>query len=189
MHLFAYESRMHLREKLQLTLDTLNQERSQIAAEGWYLQHCWLVQVKPGGNARTDRKYWQVRSREAIFDGKKLKHLKSDVVEDYKLAIERGRRLAQIERQIEKLKLQLQQLAATTDSLNSIAVTFPQAIPLLDSGERQQSKATLKTELFTNLTEQELLVHQLLANSQKLRDSLRQSIIRGKSLLRKNNRS
>lgn len=178
MLLSAYES-MHLQEKLQLTLDALDRERSQIAAEGWYLQHCWLVQVKPGGNARTACKYWQVRSRKALFDGKKLKHLKPDLVEAYKVAIERGRRLDRIERQIEKLKLQ--QLAVTTDSLNLIAVTLPPSNLILDPG-KQQPKEAPKIELFTNLTEQERLVKEALAKSQTLRASLRQSIMRCKAI-------
>lgn len=165
-------------EKLLLILDSLDREREQVASQGWYLQHCWLVQVKPGGNARTARKYWQVRSRKALFDGKKLKHLKPELVEDYKTAIERGRQLAAIDRQIEKLRLQLQQLAVTTDSSNAI----PLSIATFEPGDRGQPKDTTKAELFTNLTEQERLVKEVLAKSQMLRASLRQSIIRGKSL-------
>ncbi|KJH71379.1 hypothetical protein [Aliterella atlantica] len=165
-------------EKLLSIIDTLNQERVQVASQGWYLQHCWLVQVKPGGNARTDRKYWQVRSRKALFDGKKLKHLKPELVEDYKAAIERGRQLAGIDRQIEKLTLQLQQLAVITDSSNST----PLSVTKFELGDRGQPKDTLKAELFTNLTEQERQVKEVLAKSQILRASLRQSIVRGKTI-------
>jgi hypothetical protein len=137
---------MYTREKLQSALDALNIERAQIKSEGWYLQHCWLVQVKPGGNARTNRKYWQVRSRQAMFNGKTLKHLRADEVEDYRAAINRGRQLKQIDRQIEKLQQRLFALTTTT-----------------------QTKLTL-----TDMAQQEHLVKEVLAESQKLRDSLRQ---------------
>lgn len=170
---------MYPRGKLQSALDALNTQRSQIAGEGWYLQHCWLVQVKPGGNARTDRKYWQVRSRQPMFDGKTLKHLKPDEVEDYKAAIDRGRQLKQIDRQIEKLQQQLEQLIATTDSSGSSSTPHktPLQNPILSTEslqesleEQPQSKVT-----FTDVTEQERLVQEVLAKSQKLRNSLRQS--------------
>lgn len=185
---------MYPLEKLQSAVDALNTKRSQIAGEGWYLQHCWLVQVKPGGNARTDRKYWQVRSRQPMFDGKTLKHLKPDEVEEYRTAIARGRQLKQIERQIEKLQQQLERLTTTTDtsSGSSGSLSTPPKTPLQNpilstesfvrSLEGQpQSKVT-----FTDVTEQERLVQEVLAKSQALRASLRQSIALGKLLGAKN---
>jgi hypothetical protein len=95
---------MDVCEKIQSSVELLNIERNRILSEGWYLQYCWLVRVKPGGTARTDRQYWQVRSRQEMFDGKKLKHLHADEVEDYRAAILRGRKLLQIDRQIAKLQ-------------------------------------------------------------------------------------
>ena len=209
-------------KKLQSALDALNTKRSQIAGEGWYLQHCWLVQVKPGGNARTDRKYWQVRSRQPMFDGKTLKHLKPDEVEDYRVAIARGRQLKQIDRQIEKLQQQLKKLIATTDSSRSSSTQILHhppsppyqggnksqklASPLTkgglrgvnnDSGARFESTSdetplqnsilstkSLQESLqeqpqskvtFNDVAEQERLVKEVLAKSQELRNSLRQS--------------
>ncbi|MDF5731826.1 MAG: hypothetical protein PUP92_28420 [Rhizonema sp. PD38] len=82
---------MYTQKKLQSALDALITERSRVQSEGWYLQDCWLVQVKPGGTARTNHLYWQIRSRRAIFNGKKLKHLKQNEVDDYRAAIARGR--------------------------------------------------------------------------------------------------
>ncbi|HEY9675723.1 MAG TPA: hypothetical protein V6D11_30040 [Waterburya sp.] len=170
---------MYAVEKLQSALDALNTKRSQIAGEGWYLQHCWLVQVKPGGNARTNRKYWQVRSRQPMFDGKTLKHLKLDEVEDYKSAIARGRQLKQIDRQIKKLQQQLEQLLATTNESRNSSTPHetPLQNPILSTESLQEllegqpsSKVT-----FTDLAEQERLVKVVLAKSQELRDSLRQS--------------
>lgn len=95
---------MDVREKLQTRVELLKIERNRILNEGRYLQDCWLVRVKPGGTARTSRQYWQVRSRQEMFDGKKLKHLHADEVEEYRAAILRGRQLQQIDRQIAKLQ-------------------------------------------------------------------------------------
>ncbi len=174
---------MYTREKLQSALDALNIERAQIKSEGWYLQHCWLVQVKPGGNARTDRKYWQVRSRQPMFEGKTLKHLKLDEVEDYRAAIARGRQLKQIDRQIEKLQQRLEQLAITTDSSSdssgssSTPHETPRQNPILSTESLQESleEQPQSTVGLTHLAEQERLVKEVLAKSQELRDSLRQS--------------
>jgi len=209
---------MHTLEKLQSALDALNTERARIAGEGWYLQNCWLVQVKPGGNARTDRKYWQARSRQAIFDGKMLKHLKPDEVQDYKAAIARGRQLKQIDRQIEKLVQQLEQLSATTEPSKdtsprqmltpaetlreqrreppqrtgsptpllsgegSITPPFPTREGGLGGLGLPYPSSIESTVGFTDLTEQERLVKEVIANTQALRASLRQSVAVGKLL-------
>jgi hypothetical protein len=191
---------MYAVEKLQSALDTLNTKRSQIAGEGWYLQHCWLVQVKPGGNARTDRKYWQVRSRQPMFDGKTLKHLKSDEVEDYRAAIDRGRQLKQIDRQIEKLQQQLEQLTTTTNTTRQTSPPTPllqgegSHTPSFPSREGRSFSEELgglglsepnsiKSKVtFADMTQQERLVKEVLAKSQELRASLRQSVALGKRL-------
>ncbi|MUG99251.1 hypothetical protein F7734_45955 [Scytonema sp. UIC 10036] len=146
--------------------------------------------MKPGGTARTNCKYWQVRSRQPMFDGKTLKHLKPNEVEDYRAAIERGRQLKHIDRQIQKLQQQLAQLTPTTDSLrvasesSSAAYKPPHQIPILPSGDLQQAieEQPLNQLKFTNLAEQERLVKELLANSQALRASLRQAVAFGKKL-------
>ncbi|KYC41720.1 hypothetical protein WA1_16935 [Scytonema hofmannii PCC 7110] len=177
-------------KKLQSTLEALNTERAQVAGAGWFLQHCWLVQVKPGGTARTNCKYWQVRSRQPMFDGKTLKHLKPNEVEDYRVAIQRGRQLKHIDRQIEKLQQQLAQLTLTTDSLraasesSSAAHKPPLQIPILPTGDLQQAmkEQLLNQVKFTNLAEQERIVTEVLANSQALRASLRQAVARSKQL-------
>ncbi|HBB31849.1 MAG TPA: hypothetical protein DDZ80_05615 [Cyanobacteria bacterium UBA8803] len=167
-------------EKLQSALDALNTKRSQIAGVGWYLQHCWLVQVKPGGNARTNRKYWQVRSRQPMFDGKKLKHLKPDEVEDYRAAIDRGQQLKQIDRQIEQLQQQLEQLIGKTDSSGSLSKPHqtPPQNPILSTESLQKSLAgqPQSTVRFNDLAEQERLVKEVLAKSQELRDAIKKSL-------------
>ncbi|HEY9832807.1 MAG TPA: hypothetical protein V6D26_19800 [Stenomitos sp.] len=191
---------MYAVEKLQSALDALNTLRSQIVGEGWYLQHCWLVQVKPGGNARTDRKYWQVRSRQPMFDGKTLKHLKPDEVEDYRAAIDRGRQLKQIDRQIEKLQQQHQKLIATSNTTRDTSPPTPSSPSLRLQREGSMTppfptregglgglglsdpSSIESTIAFTDVEEQERLVQEVLAKSQKLRDSLRNSATLNKQL-------
>jgi hypothetical protein len=138
---------MYTVEKLQSALDALKAKRSQLTGEGPYLQHCWLVQVKPGGNARTDRKYWQVRSRQPMFDGKTLKHLKLDEVEDYRAAIARGRQLKQIDREIQKLQQRLEQLIAKTDKERQKA-----------EARRQKERGSVQFPISLLATDKNLLV-------------------------------
>lgn len=169
-------------EKLRSTLDVLLAQRTQVVRAGWFLQDCWLVQVKPGGTARTDCKYWQVRSRRPLFEGKKLKHLKLDEVEEYRGAIERGRQLKQIEHQIQKLQEQLQPMNFPADAGDRALERLPRVpeapvpIPKAPTDELEGAIAeSQRSVTFTNLTEQELFVQELLAKTQALRASLRQS--------------
>lgn len=153
-------------EKIQSDLKTLTAQRAQITEAGWSLQHCWLTQSKPGGTARTDHKYWQVRSRQPLFDGKTVKHLKADEVEDYRAAIERGRQLQQIDRQIKKLQQHLAQLTPTEAGLDEATAPRPHAL--------QQAEAPSQM-LFSNLAEQEQVVKAILDRSHAIRKSLRQA--------------
>jgi hypothetical protein len=124
-----------------------------------------------------------------MFDGKTLKHLKPDEVEDYRAAILRGRQLKQIDRQIEKLQQRLEQLIATTT--NTTRQTSPPTPLLQGEGSntppfpsREGGLGGLglsapgsieSTTAFTDLTEQERLVKEVLAKSQELRTSLKKS--------------
>ncbi len=120
---------MYALEKAQANLKLLELERARIVTEGWYLQGCWLVQVKPGGTARTQRQYWQVRSRQQIFDGKTLKHIQSIEVKDYTDAIDRGRRLKQLDRAIRKLQQRIEKLLLITDPLSKFYSISSELIP------------------------------------------------------------
>ncbi|MBD1913227.1 MULTISPECIES: hypothetical protein [unclassified Leptolyngbya] len=178
-------------EKLQATLNALNTQRAKIIGEGWFLQHCWLVQVKPGGTAHTDSKYWQVRSRQPLFNGKTLKHLRAEEVEDYKAAIARGRQITQVDRQIKKLQQQLSQQASTADVSGDVSIlsrSTPQEtslpVPMLVGSSQRSPKESVEQPLvkFADLAEQECLVKEVLASSQALRASLRQSVALCKQL-------
>lgn len=170
--------------KSQEHLIALEAERAQLISEGWYLQHCWLVQVKPGGTARTDRQYWQARSRQPIFDGKTLKHLKTDEeVNDYRAAIERGRQLKQIKRQIDQVQQRLRSLAATQNS-SSPSLNTNDSSPELEVINLQPS---IEPDLQSvELIEQEKMVQAVIATSRQLRESLRQALTRSQTLGAKN---
>lgn len=158
---------METLEELQNRVKTLNLKRSQLMTAGLCLQGCWLVQVKPGGTARTSRRYWQVRSQQPIFDGKRLKHLKEAEVESYRSAIERGRQLKQIDHQIESLQHQIENWQA-----RSAVVTQSTPLPQLKSGFHQQpltSSARINDD-------------KLIAKSQDLRANLHQLIHHCKTL-------
>jgi hypothetical protein len=173
-------------EKLKSALDALTAERAQVIAAGWFLQNCWLTQSKPGGTARTNQKYWQVRSRQPLFDGKTLKHLKADEVEDYKAAIERGRQLKQIDRQIVKLQQQLAQLgsasAATRDSIEPLSTSEKPSLRAVLSQEKRSPEQPKQPITFTDLIEQERLVRETIRKSQALRESLHQATVRNQQL-------
>ncbi|MBD1864813.1 MULTISPECIES: hypothetical protein [Trichocoleus] len=65
-------------QDLQQELTTLQTERTKISLEsGEMLVDCWVAQTAAGGTARTGKRYWQVKSRNPIFDGKKSKYLKA----------------------------------------------------------------------------------------------------------------
>lgn len=174
---------METLEGLQSDLAALEARRARLISEGWSLQHCWLVQVKPGGTARTNRQYWQVRSRQAILDGnKKLKHLKPSEVEDYKAAIARGQQLKQIDRQISVLQQRLRQLSATAEQL-SISFKPSQGkkrrqsltIPTTSSQQQVESGSLAARDVLTKLEQPDVRAEHLITESEKLRALLQQS--------------
>lgn len=183
----AYESKKLMLKKIQSALEVLIKQRAQILEAGWLLQHCWLTQSQPGGTARTNRKYWQVRSRQPMFNGKTVKHLKTDEVEEYKAAIERGRKLRQVERQIAKLQRKLAQLTATESlsdgvsasgiSASVVSATPPQYFlqtPLQPTDD--QLAADQPSGSISDLDRQSQEVKDVLTTTQLLRNSLKQAI-------------
>lgn len=176
---------MNRLEKLRSALSRLQSDRAQLT-QTWYLQNCWVTQSKPGGTARTEHKYWQVRSREPILDGKTAKHLKPDEVEDYRAAIARGRQLKQIDRQIEKLQQQLAKLSVTTGSLSGSPAAEQQTLLIPELPPSQRSQRAEATVLLSgervDLAEQERLVQEVLTYSRALRVAVRQSINQGRKL-------
>ena len=180
-------------EELKTALEILDLERAKILSEGWYLQNCWLVQVRPGGTARTSRQYWQVRSRQAVFNGKMVKHVKDNELEDYKAAIDRGRQLKEIDRQIKKLQQQFNRLTTSlhasepySPANQTTAQAATQTPKLADrlTGSGQPADAAELAELM----EQDLLVKEIIANSQSLRASLQKSLAHGRALMAANQR-
>jgi len=62
--------------------------------------------------ARTKNLYWQVRSRNPIFDGKKSKYLKASEVAEYEAASARGKRIRALGKKIEKLQQHISKVEA-----------------------------------------------------------------------------
>jgi hypothetical protein len=193
---------MDLLKGLQTDLEILQAERSNLIQSGWCLQHCWLVQVKPGGTARTTRTYWQVRSRQKLFDGKTLKHLKADEVDFYQAAVNRGRQLKQIDAQINKIQQQLRQAVkkiqrsqpqsksqSPPDQQPASSPVLPesdQATTLVPSQPTTYRLARLEDQ--TDQFESDRAIERLISRSQELR-TLMQKTIAYKRALMKENRS
>lgn len=92
--------------RLQSKLSMLKVELAWIEQQG-YLSGCWVARYKPGGTARTDKVYWQVRSTEAMFSGKRAKHLKADEVSEFQAHVVRGRRLKRLRQQIASVETRI----------------------------------------------------------------------------------
>ncbi|WP_416668489.1 hypothetical protein [Egbenema bharatensis] len=191
---------MDLLKGLQTDLEILQTERSHLIQTGWCLQHCWLVQVKPGGTARTTRTYWQARSRQPIFDGKKLKHLKTDEVETYRAAIERGRQLKQIDAEISKVQQQLwravKKLNRSQPQSESHSPIEQQPASSPAAPESDPSTATLPAQINPDhLTRPEKqpeqldpdhAIERLISRSQELRTLMQQTIAYKRTLMKEN---
>ncbi len=108
----AHESKMPKLQDLHQALTTLQAERTRISSEGEVLLDCWVAQTGAGGTARTGNLYWQVRSRNPIFDGKKSKYLKASEVAEYEAAIARGKRIKALGKEIENLQQRISKVEA-----------------------------------------------------------------------------
>lgn len=100
-------------------MDSLESLRSQVTIleieRTWIKQQpfvvgCWAVKYKPRGSARTENVYWQLRSNEPMFNGRRTKHLKSGEVAEFQTQIARGRRLRQLSRQVTALQKRIGQV-------------------------------------------------------------------------------
>lgn len=80
-------------------LSALKRKKESIEQEG-YLQDCWIEKYRPGGTAKGDNIYCQLRSRKAFSNGKRRRHLKPDEIAVFRRLIENGRKLKRIEREI-----------------------------------------------------------------------------------------
>lgn len=85
--------------KLQ-NLSALKREKERIENEG-YLSDCWIAKYSP---ANSDNIYHQLRSRKAIFKGKKTKHVPNSELEHFQTLVQNGQLLQKIEKAISKLK-------------------------------------------------------------------------------------
>lgn len=88
-------------KSLTSKLEALETERQQLLAGGAILHDCWVGRSVPGGTASANAKpHYQLRSRQAIFNGRKSQYLSALEVEDVNAQIARGRQLKKIDKQI-----------------------------------------------------------------------------------------
>lgn len=98
-------------------LATLEAERIKVGNAGVVLFDCWVAQSGASGTARTKNLYWQVRSRQAMFGGKKSKYLKAAEVAEYEVAIARGKRIKALDKEIAKLRDRINKLEALLEAI------------------------------------------------------------------------
>ena len=92
---------------LKAKLAELETESNRVRGVEHY-RDAWVGECRPAGNARGQvPKQHQLRSRQPIFNGKKSRYLKASEVAKAKVAVERGRQLAQLEREAEQVGEQI----------------------------------------------------------------------------------
>lgn len=94
-------------KKEQIELEARIRE---IKAES-YFQNAWVGQCRSGGNARGSiATQYQLRSRQAIFGGKKSRYLKATELEEARTAVHRGRELKNLERRLKQVNAQITEI-------------------------------------------------------------------------------
>ena len=115
------------------SLSSLKREKWRIEQEG-YLLGCWIGSYRPGGTAKGEKTYLQLRSREPLDNGKRSRHLKPDEIVYYQRLVENGRLLKKITRQIARLeKKSISSRAVLTSSASDEWYTPPGYIELARS--------------------------------------------------------
>ena len=103
--------------QLKSELEELAAEVSSIREQVYY-QQAWVGECRPSGNARGRvSTQYQLRSRQSLFDGKKSRYLKASEVPAARAAVERGRRLLQLEQQLQSGRRQLADIEKVAQKL------------------------------------------------------------------------
>ena len=97
------------------SITSLKNQKGRIEAEG-YLLDCWIGKYRPGGTARGEKLYYQLRSRRPFENGKKSKHLKAEEIPHYRKLIDNGRKLKRILKQLDSLHYKVAVREALTSS-------------------------------------------------------------------------
>ena len=103
----AHDTTAMRKQELQAELKRIEIEIEHIKASGTVYEHssvsiCTSTPGARPGKIRNDKQY-HLRSREAIFNGKKSRYIKAGEVEDYRAQIERRRSLDKLEKRKQKL--------------------------------------------------------------------------------------
>jgi hypothetical protein len=103
-----------------------------------YFQDAWVGQCRSGGNARGRiATQYQLRSRQAIFEGKKSCYLKATELEEARTAVRRGRELKSLERRLRQVNAQITEitLIAKQNGLSMPKITNFEALTQSKSNE------------------------------------------------------
>lgn len=84
-------------------LSALKREKERLEQEG-FLVGCRIVPYRPGGTARGEHVYYQLRSIEPLENGKRTRHLKIDEIGHYRQLIANGKKLRRLERHMAYLE-------------------------------------------------------------------------------------
>lgn len=86
-------------------ISALKRSIAQIEQEG-YITDCWIARYRPGGTARGEESYFQLRSRNPFTDGTRTKHLSAGELPAYQKLVENGRLLKKLKRQLARVEQQ-----------------------------------------------------------------------------------
>lgn len=100
-------------EPLLSQLDTLKVKKAALQSEGDVLIGCYICGSKPGGTASAGANLqFHLRSRSPMFDGKKSLYIKTSDLPRYCVAIERGRAVQAIDREMKAVTRKLDRITA-----------------------------------------------------------------------------
>ena len=116
----------------QPNITALKNQKCRLEEEG-YLLDCWIGKYRPGGTAKGNNVYYQLRSRKPLGNGKKSKHLKTEELPHFRRLIANGRQLRRIERQLKKLHYKLASREVLTSSETNEWYTPPGYVDLARS--------------------------------------------------------
>lgn len=108
----------------------LKRKINQMEREG-YLLDCWIAAYTPGGTAKGEHTYYQLRSRKPLKNGKRTQHLSAAEVPCYQQLVENGRFLKRLKRQLARVsRHSVSSREALTSSASDEWYTPPDIIAL-----------------------------------------------------------
>lgn len=101
-----------------------------IEQEG-YLSNCWIARYTPGGSAKGEHSYYQLRSRVPFANGKRTQHIPLEALPHFVKLVNNGRLLPNLRQQVAQLEAQpYTALNMLTSSISDEWYTPPEYIAL-----------------------------------------------------------